>query len=52
MISFLKHAFVSRGKYLAKNFCAKFFHVVTNLGGKEFNNDFALFYSENRKSLN
>ena len=51
VISFLKFAVFAGGKYLAKNFCANSSHVVMRLGGKEFNQTFALSLSEKGKSL-
>ena len=35
------------GKNFSKNFCARSFHVLMEVGGSEFNHYFALSLSEN-----
>ena len=51
VISFLSFVVFVGGKYFAKNFCANSSHVVMMLGGKEFNQTFALSLSEKGKSI-
>lgn len=52
VISFLILAFLTQGKYLAKHFSAKPFHVAMEFGYKEFNQLLALSLREYGKNLN